>query len=61
MTRLFFRKHEERSFTIAIARGRFLWLLVASLALPFAASLSHSASHSEQFEVFVQTDGGQFR
>ena len=60
MRSLFTRTDDQRSFTVAIARGRFLWLVVASLLLPFAASLSTSAQHSEQFETFAQSDV-QFR
>jgi hypothetical protein len=60
MTKIFNRPAEERSFTIAIARGRFLWLFMAAMLLPFAASLSTTASHSEQFESFAHTDV-QFR
>jgi hypothetical protein len=39
----FFPRAEERSFTASVARARFLWLLVAALLLPLAASLAHEA------------------
>ncbi|MGZ3651611.1 MAG: hypothetical protein ACXVB9_07570 [Bdellovibrionota bacterium] len=51
--KIFFLRAEERSFTSSVARARFLWLLVASLLLPFAASLSHNAQHSDRFDSFV--------
>jgi hypothetical protein len=60
MTKIFSRPVEERSFTIAIARGRFMWLFMAAMLLPFAASLSTTAAHSDQFESFAQSDV-QFR
>ena len=50
-----FLKPEERSFTTMAARARFLWLVIAALLLPWAASLSHEAQHTERFnEVFNQ-------
>ncbi len=48
----FFVRQEERSFTQAVARGRFLWLLVAALALPLAASLAENSAKSERFDAF---------
>lgn len=50
MQKLFFLKADERSFTASVARGRFLWLLIAALLLPLAASLSHNTRHSESFD-----------
>ena len=49
-----FLKREQRSFTSSVARARFLWLLIAALLLPFAASLSRNTERSERFEAFVQ-------
>ncbi len=45
-----FMKAEERSFTSSIARARFLWLFVAALLLPVAASLAHNTKQSERFD-----------
>lgn len=48
----FFPRAEVRSFTLAVARARFVWLVVAALLLPLAASLSRNTerSGSDRFE-----------
>ena len=48
-----FPKPEERSFTVSVARARFVWLFVAALLLPIAASLSHNTPRSDRFEAFL--------
>jgi hypothetical protein len=51
MTSLFSRRNdEERSMTLTLARARFVWLLVAALLLPLAASLSRNTKHTSSFE-----------
>ncbi len=36
--------------TLTLARARFVWLLVAALLLPLAASLSRNTKHTSSFE-----------
>lgn len=48
-----FHRPDDRSFTTHVARARFLWLLVAALALPLAASLSGGVEHSDRFQSFL--------
>ncbi len=56
MTKLF-SKAEERTFTSSVARARFVWLFIAALLLPLAASLSRNAPKSERFEAFTAGRG----